>query len=153
VPPIDEMLTDGSPRPSVTALWESITGIGAEGLQQRGVLRSQLEFESDAISPSASEEFVALARRAVCQDDSHVTISLLRSLGVPARYVSGYHYTGAGEIDEPVIVESHAWLEAWAGEWIPFDPTNGLEVGERNVTVAVGRDYSDVTVTMTRQSR
>lgn len=106
----------------------------------------------------------------VCQDYSHVTISLLRSLGVPARYVSGYHYTGSGEIDEPVLVESHAWLEAWVGEWIPFDPTNGLEVGERYVTVAVGRDYSDVspmrgifsggasraidvTVTMTRQAR
>lgn len=109
-------------------------------------------------------------RRGVCQDYSHVTISLLRSLGVPARYVSGYHYTGSGEIDEPVLVESHAWLEAWAGEWIAFDPTNGLDVGERYVTVAVGRDYSDVspmrgifsggasraidvTVTMTRQAR
>lgn len=106
----------------------------------------------------------------VCQDYSHVTISLLRSLGVPARYVSGYHYTGSGEIDEPVLVESHAWLEAWVGDWIPFDPTNGLDVGERYVTVAVGRDYSDVSpmrgifsggasraidveVTMTRQAR
>jgi transglutaminase-like putative cysteine protease len=112
VPPIDEMLTDGGPRPSVAALWESIIYTDAEGLQQRGVLRIQLEFESDAISPSASEEFVAQARRAVCQDDSHVTISLLRSLGVPARYVSGYHFTGAGAIDEPVVVESHARLEA-----------------------------------------
>lgn len=108
--------------------------------------------------------------RGVCQDYSHVTISLLRSLGVPARYVSGYHYTGSGDIDEPVLVESHAWLEAWAGEWIAFDPTNGLEVGERYVTVAVGRDYNDVSpmrgifsggasraidvkVTMTRQAR
>ena len=110
------------------------------------------------------------SRRGVCQDYSHITISLLRSLGIPARYVSGYHYTGSGEIDEPVIVESHAWLEAWVGDWIAFDPTNGDDVGERYVTVAVGRDYSDVSpmrgifsggasraidvkVTMTRQAR
>lgn len=110
------------------------------------------------------------SRRGVCQDYSHITISLLRSLGIPARYVSGYHYTGSGEIDEPVVVESHAWLEAWVGDWIAFDPTNGDDVGERYVTVATGRDYSDVSpmrgifsggasraidvkVTMTRQAR
>jgi len=110
------------------------------------------------------------SRRGVCQDYSHITISLLRALGIPARYVSGYHYTGSGEIDEPVEVESHAWLEAWVGDWIPFDPTNGKDVGELYVVVANGRDYNDVSpmrgifsggasraievkVTMTRQSR
>ena len=108
--------------------------------------------------------------RGVCQDYSHITLSLLRSAGIPARYVSGYHYTGSGEIGDAVVGESHAWLEAWAGEWIPLDPTSGREVGEHHVVVAYGRDYHDVspmrgifsggqsravdvTVTMTRQPR
>ena len=83
-------------------------------------------------------------RLGVCQDYSHIALSMLRSLGIPARYVSGYHYTGSGEIDEPVIAESHAWLEAWVGEWLPFDPTNGNDVDQRHVVVAYGRDYGDV---------
>ena len=134
------------------------------------LVRQRMTYTPGATHVHTRADEAWASRRGVCQDYSHVTISLLRSLGVPARYVSGYHYTGAGEIDEPVIVESHAWLEAWAGEWVAFDPTNGLDVGERYVTVAVGRDYNDVspmrgifsggasraidvTVTMTRQSR
>lgn len=80
----------------------------------------------------------------VCQDYSHITLSLLRSAGIPARYVSGYHHTGAGDIGESVIVESHAWLEAWVGDWVALDPTSGMDVGERHVVVAYGRDYHDV---------
>jgi transglutaminase-like putative cysteine protease len=110
------------------------------------------------------------AGQGVCQDYSHITLSLLRSVGIPARYVSGYHYTGSGDVGEPVIGESHAWLEAWVGEWVPLDPTSGQDVGEHHVVVAYGRDYNDVSpmrgifsggqsraidvsVTMTRQSR
>lgn len=134
------------------------------------LVRQRMTYTPGATHVHTPADEAWMSRRGVCQDYSHVTISLLRSLGVPARYVSGYHYTGSGEIDEPVLVESHAWLEAWAGEWIAFDPTNGLEVGERYVTVAVGRDYNDVSpmrgifsggasraidvkVTMTRQAR
>lgn len=134
------------------------------------LVRQRMTYTPGATHVHTPADEAWTSRRGVCQDYSHVTISLLRSLGVPARYVSGYHYTGSGEIDEPVLVESHAWLEAWAGEWIAFDPTNGLEVGERYVTVAVGRDYNDVSpmrgifsggasraievkVTMTRQAR
>lgn len=80
----------------------------------------------------------------VCQDYSHITLSLLRSAGIPCRYVSGYHYTGSGVMGETVVGESHAWLEAWVGEWVPIDPTNGREVGEKHVVVAYGRDYNDV---------
>jgi transglutaminase-like putative cysteine protease len=85
-----------------------------------------------------------LTKQGVCQDYSHIALSLLRSLGIPARYVSGYHYTGNGEIGVPVEVESHAWVEAWTGDWIPFDPTNGKEVDECYVVTAYGRDYGDV---------
>ena len=80
----------------------------------------------------------------VCQDFSHVTLSLLRPLGIPARYVSGYLYTGSGDVGETVTGESHAWVEVWDGEWHALDPTNGRFVGEGHVVVARGRDYADV---------
>ncbi|MEI9907231.1 MAG: transglutaminase family protein [Actinomycetota bacterium] len=83
--------------------------------------------------------------KGVCQDFTHASISLLRSAGIPARYVSGYLYNGEGDIGETVIGESHSWVEAWIGYWHAFDPTNGREVGEDHVIVARGRDYHDVT--------
>lgn len=80
----------------------------------------------------------------VCQDFTHVTLSLLRPLGIPARYVSGYLYTGSGEVGERVTGESHAWVEVWDGDWHGLDPTNGRVVGEGHIIVARGRDYADV---------
>lgn len=81
----------------------------------------------------------------VCQDFTHAGISILRRAGIPARYVSGYLYTGGGEIGETVIGESHSWVEAWVGDWFQFDPTNGRSIGTDHITVAKGRDYHDVT--------
>ncbi|MDQ1249425.1 MAG: Transglutaminase family protein [Actinomycetota bacterium] len=80
----------------------------------------------------------------VCQDFTHVTLSLLRPLGIPARYVSGYLYTGSGDVGERVTGESHAWVEVWDGDWHGLDPTNGRVVGEGHIIVARGRDYADV---------
>ncbi|MGN9842071.1 transglutaminase family protein [Nonomuraea sp. H19] len=81
----------------------------------------------------------------VCQDMAHVTAGLLRAAGLPARYVSGYlHPRPDAEIGEAVAGQSHAWVEYWAGEWLPLDPTNRTYVGEAHVVVARGRDYSDV---------
>ncbi|MFI7127293.1 transglutaminase domain-containing protein [Nonomuraea sp. NPDC050153] len=81
----------------------------------------------------------------VCQDMAHLTAGLLRAAGLPARYVSGYlHPRPSAEIGEPVEGQSHAWVEYWAGEWLPLDPTNRSPVGESHVAVARGRDYSDV---------
>ena len=85
----------------------------------------------------------------VCQDFAHLMIATLRDLGVPARYVSGYFYAGPPgeiELDSPLQVESHAWVEAFVPGfgWWEVDPTNDTVADERHVTVAVGRDYSDV---------
>jgi transglutaminase-like putative cysteine protease len=81
----------------------------------------------------------------VCQDISHVTVGLLRALGLPARYVSGYlHPRPAAAIGEAVTGESHAWVEWWDGGWNGFDPTNSVEIGTRHVTLGRGRDYADV---------
>jgi transglutaminase-like putative cysteine protease len=87
----------------------------------------------------------ALARRAgVCQDFAHVMIAVLRSAGVPARYASGYIFSG----DSRVLgaEASHAWCEAYLPPygWVGFDPTNDLIVNQHFVKIAIGRDYRDV---------
>lgn len=85
------------------------------------------------------------ARRGVCQDIAHVAIGALRSAGIPARYVSGYlHPKADAAVGETVLGESHAWVEWFCGEWHGYDPTNGIEIGDRHVRVGHGRDYTDV---------
>jgi transglutaminase-like putative cysteine protease len=70
---------------------------------------------------------------------------MLRAVGIPARYVSGYlHPVREAEVGESSAGQSHAWVEWWVGEWAGFDPTNGLPAGEHHVVVARGRDYADV---------
>lgn len=84
-------------------------------------------------------------KQGVCQDISHLAIALLRAMGTPARYVSGYlHPTPDAPLGEEVVGQSHAWIEWWAGQWHAFDPTNGVPVGERHVVVGRGREYGDV---------
>jgi transglutaminase-like putative cysteine protease len=81
----------------------------------------------------------------VCQDIAHVTVSRLRAAGLPARYVSGYLHPRADPAPGSTAAgQGHAWVEYWAGEWTPLDPTHGVPVGERHVVVARGRDYADV---------
>jgi transglutaminase-like putative cysteine protease len=81
----------------------------------------------------------------VCQDYSHIVIGALRQLGIPARYVSGYLDPGKETaIGQKVSGETHAWVEWWAGEWYPYDPTNDCEVLNRHIFVGRGRDYDDV---------
>ena len=95
---------------------------------------------------------VLAARRGVCQDFAHVTIAGLRSLGLAARYVSGYLSTDPPPGRERVVGAdaTHAWVEVWvpgpdgASGWLSVDPTNDCVTGERHVTVAWGRDYADV---------
>lgn len=84
-------------------------------------------------------------RRGVCQDISHLALGALRSVGIPARYVSGYlHPVPDAEVGQTVAGESHAWLEWFDGAWQGYDPTNALEIGERHILVGHGRDYRDV---------
>ncbi len=84
-------------------------------------------------------------RSGVCQDISHLTVGLLRAMGLPARYVSGYlHPRPSAGIGESIVGQSHAWVEWWVGRWTAYDPTNGVGVGERHVVVGRGREYGDV---------
>ncbi len=101
---------------------------------------------TDVTTPVAE----VLKRRAgVCQDFAHLMLACLRSLGLPARYVSGYLET-APPPGQPRLIgadASHAWVSVFCGDaigWVDTDPTNNLLPGERHITVAWGRDFSDV---------
>jgi transglutaminase-like putative cysteine protease len=83
-------------------------------------------------------------RMGVCQDFAHVHLGLCRSIGIPARYVSGYFFNTTRRPRE--IEASHAWIEAWVPGfgWSAYDPTHDRPADERYVKVAVGRDYADI---------
>ena len=84
--------------------------------------------------------------KGVCQDFAHLSLILLRSMGIPARYVSGYlHPKREAVVGDTIDGQSHAWVQAWTGGWWNFDPTNDTEINEQYISVGVGRDYSDVT--------
>jgi transglutaminase-like putative cysteine protease len=84
--------------------------------------------------------------KGVCQDFAHLTLAVLRGIGIPSRYVSGYlHPQRKAPVGETVDGQSHAWIQAWTGGWWNFDPTNDKEINEQYVSVGVGRDYADVT--------
>lgn len=105
-------------------------------------------FDKRATTVATPVDEVFRLRRGVCQDFAHFAIAGLRSLGLPARYVSGYLET-LPPPGKPRLIgadASHAWLSVWCGEhgWIDADPTNNLLPGDRHITLAWGRDYSDV---------
>jgi len=83
-------------------------------------------------------------RMGVCQDFAHVHLGLCRSVGIPARYVSGYFFNTTRRPRE--IEASHAWIEAYVPGfgWAAFDPTHDRPADDRYVKVAVGRDYADI---------
>jgi transglutaminase-like putative cysteine protease len=87
-------------------------------------------------------------RRGVCQDFAHLMLGMLRSLGLPARYVSGYLLTQPppGRARLLGADASHAWISIWCPVlgWVDLDPTNDVVPDASHVTVAVGRDYGDV---------
>jgi transglutaminase-like putative cysteine protease len=95
------------------------------------------------------------SRQGVCQDFAHTMIALVRSLGIPCRYVSGYLYqrsrggSGSGKDenqDRSLPDATHAWVEAFLPHlgWVGFDPTNNLLAHDRHIRTAIGRDYADV---------
>ncbi|VTU31025.1 transglutaminase family protein [Variovorax sp. PBL-E5] len=117
-------------------------------------LRMHRDFVYDAESTEINTPAIeALAqRKGVCQDFAHIMIACLRTMGLPARYVSGYLLTQPPP-GEPRLVgadASHAWVSVYLpgtegpGDWSGFDPTNGRQPGADYVMLAIGRDYADV---------
>jgi transglutaminase-like putative cysteine protease len=106
------------------------------------------KFDPKATTIATPLEEVLEKRRGVCQDFAHLGIACLRSLGLPARYVSGYLRTRPPE-GQPRCIgadASHAWFRVFCPGtgWVDFDPTNNVQPGEEHIIVAYGRDFSDV---------
>lgn len=108
-------------------------------------VRDQLTYVPGATGVHTSAVEAWAGGEGVCQDFAHLTLALLRAMGVPARYCSGYvHPVEDAQVGVTVEGESHAWVDYWSGSWRSVDPTAGKVVGDRHVLVARGRDYSDV---------
>lgn len=141
--------------------WRELAGYGAQSFTRgRGALEAALDltrriyadfkFDKTATSVSTPLREVLKRRRGVCQDFAHLMIGSLRSLGLPARYVSGYLLTEPPP-GRPRLVgadASHAWVAVYCGEaagWVDLDPTNNCVVDDEHITLGWGRDFSDVT--------
>ncbi|MFW6242486.1 MAG: transglutaminase family protein, partial [Thermodesulfobacteriota bacterium] len=120
---------------------------GARELMAR--IFTEFKFVPGFTSVATPLSHVLKHRRGVCQDFAQVAVGALRSLGLAARYVSGYLETlpppGQQKLQGADV--SHAWYSVWSPEagWVDFDPTNNLMPRDRHVTTAWGRDYQDVT--------
>jgi transglutaminase-like putative cysteine protease len=104
---------------------------------------NDFKYDQRATTVTTSIDQVLSKRKGVCQDFAHVMIACLRSRGVPARYVSGYVQSARQSASAQA---SHAWVSAFCPGfgWLDFDPTNDVMPAGRHVTIAWGRDYSDV---------
>jgi transglutaminase-like putative cysteine protease len=120
--------------------------VGVQDLNRR--IHDDFKYDPVATTVATPLAEVLANRRGVCQDFAHIAIACLRSLGLPARYVSGYLRTHPtpGKPRLAGADASHAWFSAFCPTvgWVDFDPTNNLLPGEEHITVAYGRDFSDV---------
>jgi transglutaminase-like putative cysteine protease len=111
-------------------------------------IHQDFHFDTKATEVTTPVQEFFKKRRGVCQDFAHLQIACMRSLGLPARYISGYLRT-LPPPGKPRLVgadASHAWCSAWSpgAGWVDFDPTNNCVPADGHITVAWGRDYSDV---------
>jgi transglutaminase-like putative cysteine protease len=120
--------------------------VAAQDLTRR--IFTDFKFDSSATDVSTPITEVFRNRRGVCQDFAHLSLAMLRSLRVPARYVSGYIQTipPPGRPRLSGADASHAWISVWSPEtgWYDFDPTNGLVAGAGHIPFSHGRDFGDV---------
>ncbi len=124
------------------------TPVLAGALDLNSRIFNDFTYEKNATNVETPMEEAFRLRKGVCQDFSHIMIGCLRSLGLAARYVSGYLETipPPGKTKLVGADASHAWLSLFVPGtgWIDLDPTNNLIVSEKHITLAWGRDYSDV---------
>lgn len=111
-------------------------------------IHQDFAYDPTATSVTTPLGEVLALRRGVCQDFAHLQVACLRSVGLAARYVSGYLLTRPPPGQAKLVGSdaSHAWASVYdAGNgWIDFDPTNDMAVGDEHITCAWGRDYEDV---------
>jgi transglutaminase-like putative cysteine protease len=114
-------------------------------------VHTSMSYVPGATSVGMGVEDVFRRGQGVCQDYAHLAVAMCRSVGIPARYVSGYLFTaddakGGDVARDQVHVQTHAWFEAAVPGmgWLGLDPTNSQAVGPRHVKIGHGRDYDDV---------
>jgi len=108
-------------------------------------VRSELDYVRGTTGVHSSGLDALREGKGVCQDFVHLSLIVLRSMGIPARYVSGYHHPEPqATIGKTVEGQSHSWIQAWTGSWWELDPTNDSKITEQYISVGAGRDYSDV---------
>jgi transglutaminase-like putative cysteine protease len=122
--------------------------LAASALALMGLIHARFEYKPSATSVGTGAVEALALRRGVCQDFAHVLIGACRSLGLSARYVSGYLLTQPPP-GKPRLVgadASHAWAQVWCPVqgWLSLDPTNKVVAGQDHVTLSWGRDYADV---------
>lgn len=109
---------------------------------------TEFQFKSGSTNINTPLKTVLKERKGVCQDFSHLAIASLRSVGIPARYVSGYIETlpPKGKVKLEGSDASHAWISVYIPEmgWCEFDPTNNMIPQQRHIVTAYGRDFADV---------
>jgi transglutaminase-like putative cysteine protease len=117
-------------------------------LDLTGRIYRDFRFDSKATNVRTTPEEVLRLKRGVCQDFAHLQVACLRSLGLPARYVSGYlrTYPPPGRARLVGADASHAWAAVYCPGigWLDVDPTNNMAPSQSHVTLSWGRDYGDV---------
>lgn len=148
----DEVLTPTHYTPASRRLQRVGARIVKENDPQAAVIaaaqwvHSELEYVPGTTGVHSSGIDALREGKGVCQDFAHLTLILLRGMGIPSRYVSGYlHPTRDAVVGDTVDGQSHAWIQAWTGGWWHYDPTNDSDINEQYISVGVGRDYADVT--------
>lgn len=128
-------------KPGMSAL-EAVEAIGH-------AIYQTMTYSAEATHVDTPVEEAFATRAGVCQDFSHIMISALRGIGIPAAYVSGFLRTFPPPGKEKLVgVDAmHAWVRAWVGPemgWVEFDPTNNQPAGVDYIVIGYGRDYDDV---------
>ena len=108
------------------------------------LIYERFEYHQQVTDVNSSIDVALQARGGVCQDFTHIMLTLGRMLGIPCRYVSGYLAQEKDHPDRSDIAASHAWLDAYMPGvgWLGFDPTNNLIVADRHIRVSLGTDYA-----------
>jgi len=132
------------PDPAITALAEAVIESGSPLARLHALLnavRDKVEYRPGLTDPATTAAEALAAGAGVCQDHAHIFIAAARHLGIPARYIGGYLWTG----DEPREAQvSHAWAEAFVEDlgWVGFDPSNRICPTEAYIRTSVGLDYA-----------
>ena len=115
-------------------------------LELNSALYSAIAYMPKSTQVDSPLDHALRSRKGVCQDFAHIMLALVRQLGIPCRYVSGYLFHRSGEKTRSAEGATHAWVEALLPEsgWVGFDPTNNVLASDGHVRTAVGRDYADV---------